>query len=132
MRLVHSIEFWSGSKEEKLPAFSRDFPYIASRVELDRFVGGLVPWHWHKAIELFYMESGEVEYHTPKGKTVFPAGSGGMVNSNVLHMTRSNRKIDSNVQLLHIFDTSLIAGEEGSLIESKYIMPLIAAPQLRI
>lgn len=71
MKVVHSIEFHSGSKEEKLPGFSDDFPYIASRAELDR----LVPWHWHKAIELFYMESGELEYYTPKGKMVFPAGS---------------------------------------------------------
>ena len=30
MRVVHSIEFHSGSKEEKLPGFSGDFPYIDS------------------------------------------------------------------------------------------------------
>ena len=40
-------------------------------------------------MELFYVESGVVEYYIPKGKAVFPAGSGGLVNSNVLHMTKS-------------------------------------------
>lgn len=132
MRVVHSIEFHSGSKEEKLPGFSDDFPYIASRVELDRYMGRLVPWHWHKAIELFYMESGELEYVTPKGKIVFPAGSGGMVNSNVLHMTKANGEQDKNIQLLHIFDTSFIAGEQGNLIGQKYVMPIVAAPQLEM
>lgn len=132
MKNVHDIEFRSGSKEEKLPDFSNNFPYIASRAELDRFAGRMVPWHWHKAIELFYMESGAVEYYTPKEKMVFPAGSGGMVNSNVLHMTKPDIKSDDNIQLLHIFDTTFIAGEQGNLIEQKYIMPIIAAPQLEV
>lgn len=132
MKVVHSIEFHSGSKEEKLPGFSNDFPYIASRAELDRYMGKIVPWHWHKAIELFYMESGELEYYTPKGKMVFPAGSGGMVNSNVLHMTKPNMESDKNIQLLHIFDASIIAGEQGNLIGQKYVMPIVAAPQLEI
>lgn len=47
------------------------------------------------------MESGSVEYDTPKGKILFPAGSGGMVNSNVLHMTKAISKYEKNVQLLH-------------------------------
>lgn len=132
MKTIRDIEFHSGSKEEKLPDFSNDFPYIASRAELDRYAGRIVPWHWHKAIELFYMESGEVVYYTPKEKLVFPAGSGGMVNSNVLHMTKTNSKNDNNVQFLHIFDTSFIAGEQGNLIEQKYIMPIITAPQLEL
>lgn len=132
MKVIHNIEFYSGSKEEKLPDFSNDFPYIASRVELDKYMGKFVPWHWHKAVELFYMESGELEYYTPNGKMVFPAGSGGMVNSNVLHMTKPNMENDKNVQLLHIFDASIIAGEQGNLIGQKYVMPIVAAPQLEI
>lgn len=132
MKVVHNIDFHSGSREEKLPGFSNDFPYIASRAELDRYAGRFVPWHWHRAIELFYMESGEVEYYTPKGKLIFPAGSGAMINSNVLHMTRPNMEKDNNVQLLHIFDASIIAGEQGNLIEQKYVMPIVAAPQFEI
>ena len=76
MKNIQSIEFYAGSKEEKLPDFMSDFPYIATRAELDHYAGGLVPWHWHKTVELFYMESGVLEYNTPKQKLVFPAGSG--------------------------------------------------------
>jgi AraC-like DNA-binding protein len=129
---IKSIEFHSGSKEELLPGFMPDFPYIASRVELDKFMGRFVPWHWHKTVELFYMESGVLEYYTPKGKMVFPAGSGGMVNSNVLHMTRPQAETEKNIQLLHIFDPSLIAGEQGSRIEQKYVTPIVTAPQVEI
>ncbi len=132
MKNIHSIDFYTGSKEELLPGFENDFPYIASRAELDKYIGRYVPWHWHKAVELFYMENGSVEYDTPRGTLLFPAGSGGMVNSNVLHMTKAISQRESNIQLLHIFDVSLLAGEQGSRIEQKYIAPVIAAPQIEI
>ena len=132
MKNIHSIEFHTGSKEELLPDFEKDFPYIASRVELDKYIGRYVPWHWHKAVELFYMESGSIEYETPGGKLLFPAGSGGMVNSNVLHMTKAVSQAGKHIQLLHIFDVSLLSGEQGSRIEQKYIAPVITAPQIEI
>ena len=61
MKNIHSIEFYAGSKEELLPGFEKDFPYIASRAEIDKYIGGYVPWHWHRTVELFYMESGSIE-----------------------------------------------------------------------
>lgn len=132
MKNIYNIEFYTGSREELLPGFVNDFPYIASRVELDKYTGRYVPWHWHRTVELFYMESGSLEYETPGGKIVFPAGSGGMVNSNVLHMTRAMSKSERNIQLLHIFDVSLLAGEQGSRIEQKYITPVITASQIEL
>ncbi len=36
------------------------------------------------------------------------------------------------IQILHIFDTSLLAGEQGSRIDQKYILPLAAALQLEM
>ena len=132
MKNVHCMTYRSGSKEEMLPGFSPDFPYIASCNELDHYMGGFVPWHWHKEVELFYMESGVLEYDTPKGHFVFPAGTGGMVNSNVLHMTRPQEGIKNTTQILHIFDTSFISGRQGSRIEQKYIAPLILAPQIEL
>lgn len=132
VRDITNIEFHTGSKEERLPGFAPDFPYIASRAELDKYIGRFVPWHWHKTVELFYVENGVLEYTTPKGKTVFPAGYGGMVNSNVLHMTRACSREEKNVQLIHIFDPSFIAGEQASRIEKKFVLPVVTASQLEI
>ena len=53
MKNIHSIEFYTGSKEELLPDFEKDFPYIASRAELDKYIGGYVPWHWHRTVNFF-------------------------------------------------------------------------------
>ena len=132
MRITLRLEFQAGSKEEKLPYAAEDFPYVASRAELDYYRESSVPWHWHSAIELFYMESGGIRYHTPLGTAVFPAGSAGMVNSNVLHMTEILTRREENVQLLHIFDSSLISGGHGSAIEKKYVMPVIASSQIEM
>lgn len=41
-------------------------PYIVSRAELDKYIERYVLWHWHKTVELFYMENGNIEYDTPE------------------------------------------------------------------
>lgn len=132
LKNIQHIELHNGSKEEILPDFTADFPCISSRVELDKYIGKFVPWHWHRPVELFYMESGALEYSTPGGKILFPAGSGGMVNSNILHMTRAAAQSEETLQHLHIFDVSLLAGEQGSRIQEKYIAPVVTASQLEM
>ena len=67
MKNISHIEFYTETKEERLPGFAPDFPYIASCAQLDKYRDGFVPWHWHKPVELLYMESGAVEYCTPPG-----------------------------------------------------------------
>lgn len=132
MKNRQSISFHPGSREELLPDFDKDFPYIASRAEIHKYIGQSVPWHWHKTVELFYMESGTLEYNTPGEKICFPPGSGGLINSNVLHMTRALGHAQKTVTYVHLFDTSLIAGEQGSRIEQKYILPLTSASRIEI
>jgi len=132
MQNIQSIELVRETREELLPNFSPDFPYIATCAELDKYMDDNVPWHWHRTVELFYMKSGTLEYTTPKGKWTFPAGSGGMVNSNVLHSTSFRTAKDSNIQLLHLFDPSLLAGGHGSRMETKYILPLVTAPNVEL
>ena len=132
MKNIQGIEVNDSNREELLPGFAPDFPYIATCAELDKYSMPFVPWHWHRAVELFYMESGTLEYTTPNGKWVFPTGSGGLVNSNVLHTTSFRAATKGNIQLLHLFDPVFLAGEHGSRMEEKYILPLTAAPGLEL
>lgn len=132
MKNVQGVELKAGSREELLPGFAPDFPYIATCAELDRYMEPIVPWHWHQTVELFYMDSGCLEYTTPGGKWIFPAGSGGFVNSNVLHTSRVTQTDRANIQLLHLFEPSLIAGEQGSRMERKYVLPLVSDPGIEI
>lgn len=125
MKTIDRLIFKTGSKEELLPGYSEQFQHIASRVALDKYVERCVPWHWHNTLELFYIESGALEYFTPGGSRIFHEGSGGLVNSNVLHMTKLLPNTNYNIQLVHLFDPVLISGEKGNLIDLKYVMPFI-------
>lgn len=131
MRNIRSIQIDSNSNEEILPNFTADFPYISTCAELDFYQTPFTPWHWHRAVELFYIQSGCLE-STPSGKWVFPTGTGGFVNSNVLHTSAFQRRNVPNIQCLHIFDPSFLAGEAGSIIEKKYILPITTAAEIEI
>ncbi len=125
MKDISTIQFHTGSKEELLPGYTPEFPYIASHVVL----GGLrrfVPWHWHRAVELFYVREGSLLYQTPNYRKVFGKGSCGLVYSNVLHATALPEGERTCDHVVHIFDPSLIGGMPGGRIEKKYIMPLLA------
>lgn len=125
MKHIRSIRLNEVSREELLPGFSADFPYIATRAELGSYE---VPWHWHKTAELFIVESGTVEYTTPGGSWRFPAGCGGYLNPNVLHRSRVVPGSGETVQLLHLFAPALLSGGAGNRLEQKFILPLTASP----
>ena len=118
---IQNILLQEHSREEQLPGFDPTFPYIATRAELDWYT---VPWHWHPAVELFFMESGTLEYTTPGATWIFPSGSGAFVNSNVLHRSKVCSSGEAAIQRLHLFDPVLLSGGHGTRMEEKYILPL--------
>lgn len=119
-----------GTREEIVPELDETFPCLTDVYGL--YPGDMVPWHWHKGIELFYVESGCIEYVAPSERFVFSAGTGGMINSDVPHMAESDQGADAGVQHLHMFDPMLIAGSPGSRIEQRYVLPLTASSQVEM
>lgn len=132
MKDVTKIDLWGNSREEHLPGFDTGFPCVTTRALLDEYVQPVVPWHWHNAVELFYVQSGNVQYQTPRELVTFYSGSGGLVNSGVLHMTTHRCGGTPNIQLLHFIDPLFLAGYHGSRIEKKYIKPITACTQLEL
>lgn len=127
MKYVTHIEFQSSSKEERLPDFEADFPCITTCGPLDPVTRPTVPWHWHKALELFYISSGAIDYYTPRKTVTLHAGCGGLVNSSVLHMTTFRACGSDNFQMRHLFDPAFLSGTPGSRIDVKYVHPLTAS-----
>lgn len=130
MEHILGLQFKNLSREQLHPNLEEDFPCITSKVKINEYKDGIVPWHWHEEVELFYIEDGILEYNFPKGKIIFPKGSGGFVNSNLIHKTKCHAP--NTVQYLHIFHVSLIGGNPGSRIERKFISPVVNAPQVEI
>lgn len=127
MKEFNSIRLVAQSNEEILPGYAPDFPYIASRVNMSRYFGSAAPWHWHNAVELFYVQSGGIEYHTPGCSCRLYKGSGGIVNQNVLHATRDLDCGEETVLLLHLFDPVLLSGGVDSRAYRRYIGPFVAS-----
>lgn len=127
LKEIDNIQLFPGTDEEMLPGYSPDFPCITTRANLYRYAQPLIPWHWHSTIEVFYLERGVLEYRTPGGTWVFPAGSGGFVNANVLHSTRVIPSGDAAIQLLHLFAPSFLAGGTRNRLYTKYISPLVSS-----
>lgn len=125
MKYIHSIDFKPGTKEENLPGYRQDFPHITVRAQFGDASEHLAPWHWHQAIELFYVENGVLEYSVPSGTYRFPAGSGGFVNATVPHAITKPSDSTGYRFIVHIFDPALISGFPGSRIENRYVLPLI-------
>ncbi len=121
--LSSEIDLYPGSQEERLPGFSAQFPHITSYALLpDDPAQGCI-WHWHKSLELFRVEQGALLYHTPGGQRLFRAGSGGIINSNVLHRTQSLEP--GTAMKIHQFEPAFIAGIPGGTIEQRYVAPLV-------
>ena len=87
MRCDGSIRVDPSTRHETLNVMTQEFPYQADLCDLHDFPGNQFPWHWHRAVEIFYIRSGRLVYHLPHGEVCFEAGQGGFLNSNVLHMT---------------------------------------------
>lgn len=132
MEARDKLFFKDNSKEEYLPGYSAEFPYVSSYVEMDKYPRRYAPWHWHNTVELFYVKNGVIEYYTPQGKRVFTKGMGGLVNADVLHMTKLRPDVYDNIVLVHLFDASFLAGGKGSLIEQKYIQPLLTDSRIEL
>ena len=131
MEIIRTIRMSSVTRQEELPDFAPDFPYRFSRADPGSFPGGQVPWHWHPALELFYLQSGRLIYETPGGTRTFAPGSGGLVNGNVLHSVRALPG-EPVIQKLHLFEPSLLGGSLGSRIGQKYLVPITADASLEL
>lgn len=121
----------SDTLEERVDRITPGFPYMTSQYDLHTCPNNTFPWHWHKEVEFFYMVDGELEYNLPGGTYHFGKGEGGFVNSNVLHMVRTWDKCEC-MQLEHIFSPAFISGHRGSVMETKYILPITQSKSLDV
>ena len=124
------IELKHNTKEEILSDFTYDFPYSASKIYLSGTKENI--WHWHKAVELVYVESGLLEYSTPSGTVVLKEGCGAMINNGVLHAVKLMKESPTAAIKLHLFDTTLITGYTGSIIDQKYVSPITNVTELEM
>lgn len=85
-----------------------------------------VPWHWHLPLEIFYIEKGSLLYELNDDRTIeFKEDEAGILNSDILHMTKVNNRI-TTVQKVLLCPLTFLA-DSDNIIYQKYILPLISS-----
>lgn len=85
-----------------------------------------VPPHWHNELEIIIVTKGDLDLHVQMEDHCLHAGTGMVVNANVLHAA-SPGSPDADFHSL-VFSPLLIAGDEHSIFWNKYLEPLISDP----
>ena len=99
--------------------------------DYDTMPGGLLPVHWHQAIEIITVISGELDYFVNGIPYCLKTGDSFFVNLNQLHRTRANTKNTLVYGL--IFMPSLLGYSVDSLLYREYMDPVIrmASPAIK-
>lgn len=109
---------------------SSDFPLAIYTDKFNLFEDGYIRWHWHKEVQFSYSLYDKVIVFIEDEKIILSPGEGIMVNSNVLHQIKPYT--NSNCMMFSIdFDSTLIGGNEQSLIEKKYLTPIVENSNLK-
>lgn len=112
------------NNEELVQHGDYEFPCALYFSDIDIYTASEIAWHWHKEIEIVVVYEGSVVLETEKEKITLQKGEGIFINSEELHYFK--KLGDKKCMLLsYVFDKSLVGGDKGSIIERKYIEPLV-------
>lgn len=111
------------NREEVLPEYTEEFPYVCMFRRTDECIGRKIAWHWHSALEIDYVEEGEIEYKTPDRSVILHKGDAVFINSDVLHTVSAKGR--GGRIYAHLFDKYLVGGMFGSIYEKKYMEPIL-------
>ncbi|WP_254903647.1 helix-turn-helix domain-containing protein [Clostridium tyrobutyricum] len=116
--------------QETIKHGSYDFPITIYTDKFNLFEDGYIRWHWHKELQLSYCLYDKITFSIGNQKMTLEAGEGIMVNSNVLHQIKPYK--NDNCMMFSIdLDPTLIGGTKNSLIEKKYLNPVLENNNLK-
>lgn len=102
----------------------KNFPIAIYTDKFNLFEEGHIRWHWHKEVQFSYSLCDNIYFFIENQRVVLKPGEGIMVNSNVLHQIKP---CDNNSCMMFsiVFHPIFIGGSENSIIEEKYVNPLL-------
>ncbi len=110
-------------QREIFPVEMTGFPCICRRNELDWHPDKTIPWHWHNAFEINYVDEGALLYQTPEQTVTIHKGEALFINTGVLHTCTAADGKDC-VYYTHLFDMCFLSGMYNSVFEEKYFQPV--------
>lgn len=118
------------NQEEDLKELTAEFPYSAVYGDINRYVGGFVPWHWHEAIEIIHILRGNAAFYVQDSRFDLGEGDALFVNANKLHMVKPDPGCDHVFFHTLLFDARLLTGQYGSAFDRKYVAPVLGCQEI--
>jgi len=111
------------TRKELYPHGTAAFPCAAYWKEYFDTPEDIIRWHWHEALEILYIKSGNLELRIPSKTFHLTEGACMIINSNVLHYAIAEPRCE--LQSL-VFHPTLITGTNDSVFSVKYLHPLLS------
>lgn len=112
------------NQEELIQMDQMGFPYACYYREMDNRFQNIVPWHWHKSLEINLIVEGAMTLTTSDQEIPLNKGDLCLVNSGVLHYFRTDIQTAGCKFYTHLFHTTFLSGMHNSLIDQKYFLPI--------
>ena len=105
------------------------FPFEVSFSEIRKLSKGYVKLHWHDELQISIVTKGSVEFIVGEKSYVLKNGQAIFINTQRIHMAKSVGDEDCIYHSIN-FDAKLLKMFPGSIIEQKYIEPVLTAENL--
>ena len=131
MRTAQNCELKVNADLMELTAFGTPlFPCAAWDERFSRFVGGVVPWHWHEELEIIYVLEGNMQVRCGEKEYVIHPGEALFINGNVLHRCVSAPgELDCHIHSF-VFKAELAGGAPQGAVQQRYLNPLLRTAAL--
>ena len=97
--------------------------FVVNQGDVSHYLMNRIDPHWHDELELFVLDSGEVEVELNGKHFLFSKGEGCFVNQDVLHSFEAKTK-EAKFRSF-VFQPSFVSGMTGSVFDLNYISPLL-------
>ena len=119
-----------GRKKEKIVFQNQMLHYGLYVPRPEAYFFGEIPWHWHDEFEFGHILGGSMQYKTNHHEFILHEGDGIFVNSGVLHYLHPLEPVEDVRLQSQFFDRSFLSGASGSILDIKYIAPVLEQKQL--
>lgn len=100
------------------------FDLTSNEGDINAFITGNIPAHWHKELELFILLEGHIQIGIKDKLYELKAGNGCFINSEVLHSFQGLVSSPCTYRSF-VFDANIVGGAPGSIFDTEYVRPLI-------
>ena len=105
------------------------FPFEISFSEIRKLSKGYVKLHWHDELQISIVTKGSVEFIVGEKSYILKKGQAIFINTQKIHMAKSAEDEDCIYYAIN-FDAKLLKMFPGSIIEQKYINPVLTSDSL--